>query len=91
MQIQKAASWSNSLSKVMYGVRVRHLIMANQKMDTFELWCWHTLLHILWKTRATNRQMLNHMKPDTSLDVKITRVHLIYLDISCVQIHWRSQ
>lgn len=44
-----------------------------RKIDAFELWCWRRLLRIPWTARVTNKEVLDRIKPKTSLEAKITK------------------
>ncbi|MBJ5695551.1 hypothetical protein JGG83_23145 [Salmonella enterica subsp. enterica serovar Derby] len=49
-----------------------------RKIDSFELWCWRRLLRIPWTAKVTNKQVLECIKPDLSLEGKITKLRLTY-------------
>ncbi|MBN3323323.1 PCBP3 protein, partial [Atractosteus spatula] len=49
-----------------------------KRMDAFELWCWRRLLWIPWTARVTNKEVLERIKPEISLEGKITRLWLTY-------------
>lgn len=49
-----------------------------RRIDSFELWCWRRLLRIPWTARVTNRDVLQRIRPDTSLEGKITQLRLSY-------------
>ena len=60
--------------------------MDPRKIEFFELWCWMRLLCIPWTGKTTNKEVLKHIKPDMSLEGKITK---LILAMSCDQHHWR--
>ena len=37
------------------------------KTDTFELWCWKSLLRVLWTARRSNQSILKEISPEYSL------------------------
>ncbi|RWS06003.1 endonuclease-reverse transcriptase-like protein [Dinothrombium tinctorium] len=64
----------------MYGCESWILKKADRrKVDSFELWCWRRLLRIPWTARVTNREVLERINPDMSLEGKITRLRLTYI------------
>jgi hypothetical protein len=63
----------------MYGCESWTVKKADRrKIDSFELWCWRRLLRIPWTARVTNKEVLERIKQDMSLDGKITRLRLTY-------------
>ena len=40
----------------------------NQRIDTFELWCWRRLLRIPWTARRSNQSILKEIGPEYSLE-----------------------
>ncbi|OIR55924.1 MAG: uncharacterized protein A8A55_3328, partial [Amphiamblys sp. WSBS2006] len=63
----------------MYGCESWTLKKADRKrIDAFELWCWRRLLRIPWTARVTNEEVLERIKPEFSLEGKITRIQLTY-------------
>lgn len=51
-----------------------------RKLEIFELWCWRKLLHIPWTAKVTNREVLKCIKPESSLEGKITKLRMSYFD-----------
>uniref|UniRef100_W5MW50 Reverse transcriptase domain-containing protein n=1 Tax=Lepisosteus oculatus TaxID=7918 RepID=W5MW50_LEPOC len=49
-----------------------------KRMDAFKLWCWRRLLRIPWPARVTNKEVLGRIKPEISLEGKITRLRLTF-------------
>ena len=39
-----------------------------QRIDTFKLWCWRTLLRVPWTARRSNQSILKESNPDYSLE-----------------------
>ena len=39
-----------------------------QKIDAFKLWCWRSLLRVLWKARRSNQSILKPINPEYSLE-----------------------
>uniref|UniRef100_W5NGM3 Reverse transcriptase domain-containing protein n=1 Tax=Lepisosteus oculatus TaxID=7918 RepID=W5NGM3_LEPOC len=63
----------------MYGCESWTLKKADRKrMDPFELWCWRRLLRIPWTARVSNKEVLEHIKPEISLAGKVTRLQFTY-------------
>uniref|UniRef100_W5NIE2 Reverse transcriptase domain-containing protein n=1 Tax=Lepisosteus oculatus TaxID=7918 RepID=W5NIE2_LEPOC len=63
----------------MYGCESWTLKKADRKrLDAFELRCWRRLLRIPWTPRVTNKEVLERIKPEISLEGKITRLRLTY-------------
>ena len=52
--------------------------VARRKIDTFELWCWTQILRTPWTSMATNKTILERVKPKTSLEGKIPKQRLSY-------------
>lgn len=64
---------------MMYGCESWSLRKADRRrIDAFEMWCWRKLLRIPWTARVTNREVIDRIKPGTSLEAKITRLRLTY-------------
>ena len=40
----------------------------HQKIDAFKLWCWRSLLRVLWKARRSNQSILKPINPEYSLE-----------------------
>ncbi len=49
-----------------------------KKIDAFELWCLKMLLKIPWTVTVTNREVLERIKPEMSLEGKNNKLWLIY-------------
>ena len=39
-----------------------------QRIDTFELWCWKRLLRVPWTARRSNQSILKEISPEYSLE-----------------------
>ena len=39
-----------------------------RRIDTFELWCWRTLLRVPWTARRSNHSILKKINPEYSLE-----------------------
>ena len=53
---------------VMYGCESWTIKKAeHQRIDTFELWCWRTLLRVPWTARRSNQSILKENNPEYSL------------------------
>ena len=51
---------------------------AGKKNDSFEIWCWRRALRIPWTALNMNRWVLEQIKPETSLEAKMTKLKLFY-------------
>ena len=40
----------------------------HQRIDGFELWCWRSLLRVLWTARRSNQSILKEISPECSLE-----------------------
>ena len=49
----------------------------NQRIDTFELWCWRRLLRVPWTSRRSNQSILK-ISPDCSLERLMLKLKLKY-------------
>ena len=54
---------------VMYGCKSWTMKKAeHQRIDTFELWYWRSLLRVLWTARRSNQSILKEISPEYSLE-----------------------
>ena len=54
---------------VMYGCEIWTIKKAERwRIDTFELWCWRSLLRVPWTARRSNRSVLQEISPEYSLE-----------------------
>ena len=54
---------------VMYGCESWTIKKAEcQRIDSFELWCWRTLLRVPWTARRSNQSILKEISPGCSLE-----------------------
>ena len=54
---------------VMYGCESWTVKIAEcQRIDTFELWCWQSLLRVPWTTRKSSQSILKEISPQQSLE-----------------------
>ena len=52
---------------VMYGCESWTIRKAeHRKFDAFELWCWRSLLRVLWTARKSNQSILKEINPEYS-------------------------
>ena len=64
---------------VMYGCESCTIKKAEyRRIDTFELWCWGTLLRLLWTARKSNQTILKEMSPEYSLEGLMLKLKLQY-------------
>ena len=65
---------------VMYGCESWTIKKAeHQRLDAFELWCWRTLLRVLWTARRSNKSILKEISPEYSLEGLMLTLKLQYL------------
>ena len=48
------------------------------RIDAFELWCWRTLLRVLWTARRSNQSILKEISPGCSLEGLMLKLKLHY-------------
>ena len=66
---------------VMYGCESWTIKKAErQRIDSFELWCWRTLLRVPWIARRSNQSILKKISPEYSLKGLMLKLKLNYLD-----------
>ena len=64
---------------VMYGCESCAIKKAEcQRIDAFELWCWRSLLRILWTARRSSQSILKEISPEYSLERLILKLKLQY-------------
>ena len=52
-----------------YGCEIWTIKKAGQqRIDTFELWCWRRLLRVPWTARRSNQSILKEISPEYSLE-----------------------
>ena len=49
-----------------------------RKIDAFELWCWRRVLRVLWMERKTNISIIENIKPEWTLESRVTKAGLSY-------------
>ena len=47
-------------------------------IDSFELWCWRTLLRVPWTARKSNQSILKEINPEYSLEGLMLKLKLQY-------------
>ena len=50
----------------------------HQRIDTFKLWCWRTLLRVLWTIRRSNQTILREISPEYPLEGLMVKLKLQY-------------
>ena len=56
------------LPAVMYGCESWTIKKAeSRRIDAFELWCWRSLLRVLWTARRSNQSILEEVNPEYSI------------------------
>ena len=50
----------------------------HQKIDAFELWCWRSLLRVLWTIWRSNQSILKETSPGCSLEGLMLKLKLQY-------------
>ena len=64
---------------VMYGCKSWAIKKAkHQRIDTFELWCWKSLLRVPWTPRRSNKSILKEISPEYSLEGLMLKLKLQY-------------
>ena len=64
---------------VMYGCESWTIKKAkHQRIGTFELWCWKTLLRVPWAERRLNQSILKEINPEYSLEGLMMKLKLQY-------------
>ena len=58
----------------------------HRRIDAFELWCWRTLLRVLWTARRSNRSILKEISPGCSLEGLMLKLKLHYFG----HLMWRA-
>ena len=49
-----------------------------QRIDSFDLWCWRRLLRVTWTARRSNRSILKEISPGISLEGMMLKLKLQY-------------
>ena len=63
----------------MYGCENRTIKKAEcWRIDAFELWCWRTLLRVLWTARRSIQCILKEISPECSLEGLMLKLKLQY-------------
>ena len=64
---------------VMYGCESWTVKKAERRrIDAFELWCWRSLLWVLWTARRSNQSILKEISPGCSLEGMMLKLKLQY-------------
>ena len=63
---------------VMYGCENWAIKKAEQRIDTFELWCWRRLLRVPWTARRSNQFIPKDISPGCSLEGLVLKLKLQY-------------
>ena len=50
----------------------------HRRIDTFELWCWRTLLRVPWTAERSNQSILKEISPGISLEAMMLKMKLQY-------------
>ena len=54
---------------VMYGCESWAIKKAeHRRIDAFKVWCWRSLLRVLWTARRSNQSILEEISPGCSLE-----------------------
>ena len=62
---------------VMYGCECPTIKKAEcRRIDSFELWCWRTLLRVSWTARVSNQSILKEISPGCSLEGLMLKLKL---------------
>ena len=72
---------------VMYGCESWTIKKAeHQRIDAFQLWCWRSLLRVLWTVRRSNQLILKEIIPEYSLEGLMLKLKLQYFG----HLMWRA-
>ena len=64
---------------VMYGCESWTVKKAEcQRIDSFKLWCWRSLLKVHWTARRSNQSVLREINPEYSLERLMLKLKLQY-------------
>ena len=64
---------------VMFGCESRTVKKAvRQGIETFELWCWRSILRVPWTARRSNQSILKEINPAISLERMMLKLKLQY-------------
>ena len=76
---------------VIYGCEIWTVKEAEcWRIDAFELWCWRSLLWVLWTARRTNQSILKEISPGCSLEGLMLSWNSNTLATSCDELtHWK--
>ena len=50
----------------------------HRRIDPFDLWCWRSLLRVLWTARRSNQSILKETSPGSSLEGLMLKLKLQY-------------
>ena len=50
----------------------------SQRIDTFELWSWRSLLRVPWTVKRSNQSILKEINPEYSLEGLMLKLKLQY-------------
>ena len=72
---------------VLYGCESWTIKKAEHwRSDTFELWCWRTLLRVPWTARRSNQSIVKEISPEYSLEGLMLKLKLQYFG----HLMWRA-
>ena len=60
--------------------------VEQQRIDSFELWCWRRLLRVPWTARRANQSILKEISPECSLEGLMLKLKLQYFG----HLMWRA-
>ena len=64
---------------VMYGCESWSIKKAeHRRTESFELWCWRSLLRVPWTARRSNQSILKEISPECSLEGLMLKLKLQY-------------
>ena len=61
--------------------------VEQQRIDSFELWCWRRLLRVPWTARRANQSILKEISPECSLEGLMLKLKLQYFG----HLMWRAE
>ena len=71
---------------LMYGCESWTIKKAENRIDSFELWCWRRLLRVPWTARRSNQSIWKEISPEYSLEGLMLKLKLQYF----VYLMWRA-
>ena len=69
-----------AFSVVLYGAETWTVRKTDRKkIDAFKIWCWRRILKVPWTRKITNKEILEKIQPEYSLEAMIIKLKLGYV------------